>query len=154
YDEKWREIMCKAPGCKGRGKHRATTLPAPFIIACPSGHIDDFPWRDYVHRGTSGCRKRLQLYSVAKTGTVADILIQCECGDARSASDAFGERRGNALGQCSRRRPWLGINNQDSAACVHAGDVRAMQRGATNAWFPIVRSALSIKEAATPIGIA
>src|SRR5262249_3310161 len=87
-------------------------------------------------------------------GTVADILIQCECGDARSASDAFGERRGNALGQCSRRRPWLGINNQDSAACVHAGDVRAMQRGATNAWFPIVRSALSIKEAATPIGIA
>jgi hypothetical protein len=29
-----------------------------------------------------------------------------------------------------------------------------MQRGATNAWFPIVRSALAVKEAATPIGIA
>ena len=29
-----------------------------------------------------------------------------------------------------------------------------MQRGATNAWFSVVRSALSIKEAATPIGIA
>jgi Domain of unknown function (DUF1998) len=33
-------------------------------------------------------------------------------------------------------------------------DVRAMQRGATNAWFPVVRSALAIKEAATPIGAA
>ena len=29
-----------------------------------------------------------------------------------------------------------------------------MQRGATNAWFPVVRSALAIKEAATPIGVA
>lgn len=153
YESKWQEIVCKAPGCKGRGKYRATTLPAPFIVACPSGHIDDFPWREYVHRGTTGCRKKLALFSVAKTGTVADILVQCECGQARSASDAFGERRGDALGQCTRRRPWLG-NSQDSAACAHATDVRAMQRGATNAWFPVVRSALAVKEAATPIGIA
>ncbi len=153
YESKWQEIVCKAPGCKGRGKHRATTLPAPFIVACPSGHIDDFPWREYVHRGTTGCKKKLALFSVAKTGTVADILVQCECGQARSASDAFGERRGDALGQCARRRPWLG-NSQDSAACAHATDVRAMQRGATNAWFPVVRSALAVKEAATPIGIA
>ena len=29
-----------------------------------------------------------------------------------------------------------------------------MQRGATNAWFPVVRSALAVKEAATPIGMA
>lgn len=46
---------------------------------------------------------------------------------------------------------WLG-SSQDSAACTHATDVRAMQRGATNAWFPVVRSALAV--AATPIGIA
>jgi Domain of unknown function (DUF1998) len=153
YESKWQEIACKAPGCKGRGRNRATTLPAPFIVACPSGHIDDFPWRDYVHRGAPGCKKKLALFSVAKTGTVADILVRCECGQTRSASDAFGERRGEALGQCSRRRPWLG-NSQDSAACTHATDVRAMQRGATNAWFPVVRSALAVKEAATPIGIA
>jgi hypothetical protein len=153
YEAKWQEITCKAPGCKGRGKHRATTLPAPFVIACPSGHIDDFPWREYVHRGTTSCKKKLALFSVARTGTVADILVQCECGEARSASDAFGERRDAALGQCTRRRPWLG-NSQDSAACAHATDVRAMQRGATNAWFPVVRSALAVKEAATPIGIA
>jgi hypothetical protein len=153
YESKWQEIVCKAPGCRGRAKNRATTLPAPFIVACPSGHIDDFPWRDYVHRGATTCRKKLQLFSIAQTGTVADILVQCECGRRRSASDAFGEQRGAALGQCTRRRPWLG-NSQDSAACPHATDVRAMQRGATNAWFPVVRSALAVKEAATPIGIA
>jgi hypothetical protein len=153
YEPKWQEIVCKAPGCRGRGKNRATTLPAPFVVACPSGHIDDFPWRDYVHRAPTTCRKKLQLFSIAQTGTVADILVQCECGQTRSASDAFGERRDAALGQCTRRRPWLG-NSPDPAACLHATEVRAMQRGATNAWFPIVRSALAVKEAATPIGIA
>jgi len=153
YEPKWQEIVCKAPGCKGRGKLRATTLPAPFIVACASGHIDDFPWRDYVHRGATGCRQRLKLVSIAKTGTVADILIQCDCGVTRSASDAFGENRSAALGPCSRRRPWLGPTSQEST-CPHTGEVRAMQRGATNAWFPIVRSALAVKDAATPIGMA
>jgi len=154
YDSKWQEMLCKAPGCKGRGKFRATTLPAPFIVACPSGHLDDFPWREYVHRGPTSCRKRMSLFSIAKTGSVADILVKCECEKTRSASDAFGERRSEALGQCSRHRPWLGIGNRDSGACIDAAEVRAMQRGATNGWFPVVRSALAVKEAATPIGIA
>jgi hypothetical protein len=152
YDSRWQEILCTTPGCRGRGSHRATTLPAPFVVACPSGHMDDFPWRDYVHRASSSCRQKLSLFSIARTGTVADILVKCECGVTRSASDAFGERRGSAIGQCSRRQPWLG-SHQDSAACAHADDVRAMQRGATNAWFPVVRSALAVREAATPIGI-
>ncbi len=154
YESKWQEMLCKAPGCKGRGKFRATTLPAPFVVACPSGHIDDFPWREYVHRGPTPCRKRMKLFSIAKTGSVADILVKCECEKTRSASDAFGERRSEALGQCSRHRPWLGIGNRDSAVCADATEVRAMQRGATNGWFPVVRSALAVKEAATPIGIA
>jgi uncharacterized protein DUF1998 len=155
YETKWREILCKAPGCRGRGKYRATTLPAPFIVACPGGHVDDFPWREYAHRGPTTCRKRMTLYSIAKTGSVADILVECTCGKGtRSASDAFGEKRAEALGACSRKRPWLGVNHQDSAACRRSDKVRAMQRGATNAWFPVVRSALAVKESATPIGVA
>ena len=153
YDSKWQEITCKAPGCKGRGRLRATTLPAPFIVACPAGHIDDFPWRDYVHGGPTSCRKRMQLFSIAKTGTVADIMVTCECGDKMSASHAFGERAASTLGKCTRRRPWLG-DNRDATACPNETEVRAMQRGATNAWFPLVRSALAVREAATPIGIA
>lgn len=154
YDSKWQEISCKAPGCKGRGKKSASTVPAPFIVACPSGHMDDFPWREYVHRGPTDCNRRMQLFSAGKTGTIADITIKCECSKVRSASEAFGERRSSAIGTCTRRRPWLGRGNLDSAQCAHATNVRAMQRGATNAWFPVVRTALAIKEASTPLGIA
>ncbi len=28
-------------------------LPARFIAVCPKGHIDDFPWHYFVHRGNS-----------------------------------------------------------------------------------------------------
>jgi len=155
YDPKWQEIVCKNPGCKGRGKFRAIALPAPFIVACPSGHIDEFPWREYVHhQGKKDCQMRMELFSIARTGTVADIMMKCECGQSRSASAAFGENASDALGPCTRRRPWLGPGAPDSASCHHSTRVRAMQRGATNAWFPVVRSALSVKEAATPIGVA
>ena len=153
YDAKWQGMACKAPNCNGHGKFRATTLPAPFIVACPSGHIDDFPWREFVHGGSTSCRKRMKLYSVARTGSVADIMVKCECKKTRSASEAFGETGPAALGPCSRHRPWLGIGNRETA-CPTADKVRAMQRGATNSWFPVVRSALAVKQAATPIGMA
>ncbi|MBN2717056.1 MAG: DUF1998 domain-containing protein [Deltaproteobacteria bacterium] len=154
YMSKWQELVCKAPNCEGKGKHRATTIPAPFIIACPGGHIDDFPWRRYVHRGETSCKQRMSLYSTAKTGSVSDITIKCACGKVRSASEAFGEKRGEALGKCTRNRPWLGKNAHDPVACIHSDKLRAMQRGATNAWFPVVKSALKINNAASPIGLA
>jgi len=155
YNEKTQEMECKAPNCKGRGKFRAPTVPAPFVVACPSGHIDDFPWRTYVHRDAdTNCKKRMRLVYSGTTGSVSDIWIYCACGAKRSVSDAFGENRSLALGECTRKRPWLGIKNKDPHECKHAGQVRAIQRGATNGWFPLVRSALSIKEAASPIGQA
>ncbi|MCF7996413.1 MAG: DUF1998 domain-containing protein, partial [Chromatiaceae bacterium] len=55
------------------------------------------------------------------------------------------------VGTCRRRRPWLGPKDVDKA-CEHADLAETLQRGATNSWFPVVRSALSIKDAATPIG--
>ena len=155
YNEKTQEMECKAPNCKGRGKYRAPTIPAPFVVACPSGHIDDFPWRAYVHRdANTSCKKRMRLVYSGTTGSVSDIWIYCACDAKRSVSDAFGENRSLALGECTRKRPWLGIKNKDPHGCKHAGQVRAIQRGATNGWFPLVRSALSIKEAASPIGQA
>jgi hypothetical protein len=96
----------------------------------------------------------MKLYSVGRTGSVADMWVECSCGEKRSMTNAFDEQQADALGPCGRRRPWLGPGNRDSASCQHENDVRALQRGATNAWFPVVRSALAVKETATPLGQA
>lgn len=125
--------------------------PAPFIVACPSGHMDDFPWREFAHRGPTSCKQPMQLKSMGKTGTVRDLMVTCKCGQKRSVGDAFGAKKHEVVGACSRKRPWLGPDNVEKV-CEHADLAETLQRGATNSWFPVVRSALSIKDAATPIG--
>ena len=125
--------------------------PAPFIVVCPSGHMDDFPWRTFVHRGHSNCKQPMQLKSMGKTGTVRDLWVMCRCGAKRTVGDAFGQKKHEVVGACTKKRPWLGPNNVDRV-CDHTDQAETLQRGATNAWFPLVRSALSIKDAATPIG--
>ena len=140
-------FLCQLCG----GKVRVN--PAPFIVACPSGHMDDFPWREFVHRGPTSCKQPMQLKSTGKTGTVRDLQVSCSCGVKvkRSVGDAFGPKKHEIAGACSKKRPWFGPNNTDSK-CEHSDLVVTLQRGATNSWFPAVESALSIKDAATPIG--
>jgi len=137
--------------CQLCGKGKTPVYPAPFIVACPSGHMDDFPWREFVHQGQSNCKQPMQLKSLGKTGTVRDIRVTCKCGKQRSVGDAFGVKKHEIIGTCSRKRPWLGPDNVDKV-CKHEDRAETLQRGATNSWFPIPRSALSIKDAATPIG--
>lgn len=125
--------------------------PAPFIVACPSGHMDDFPWRSFAHRELTSCKQPMQLKSMGISGTVRDLMVSCKCGKQRSVSDAFGAKKHEIVGACTARRPWLGPNNID-IECQHGDQAETLQRGATNSWFPLVQSALSIKDAATPIG--
>jgi hypothetical protein len=125
--------------------------PAPFIVACPNGHMDDFPWREFVHRGSTTCKQPMQLKSKGRTGTVRDLVVKCQCDRERSVGDAFGAKKHEVVGACSRKRPWFGPDDIDPS-CDHADKAETLQRGATNSWFPLVRSALSIKDAATPIG--
>ncbi|NRB39204.1 MAG: DUF1998 domain-containing protein [Pseudomonadales bacterium] len=125
--------------------------PAPFIVACPSGHMDDFPWREFVHRETNNCKQPMLLKSSGKTGTVRDLKVECKCGKFRSIGEAFGANKHKIVGACTKKRPWFGPDNIDSE-CQHIDESETLQRGATNSWFPIVKSALSIKDAATPIG--
>jgi hypothetical protein len=149
YDEKERSVVCRAPNCHGtpgaRGTRRAAQMvPAPFIVACTSGHLDEFPWRAYAHRGQTGCNQRLKLISRGETGTVSDLWIICDCDHgSRSMSDAFGENATTHIGQCGRGTPWVNPGSQESE-CTTSLTARTMQRGATNAWFPIVKSALKI----------
>jgi hypothetical protein len=156
YDERERAIVCMAPGCRGnpgaRGARRAAQMvPAPFVVACPSGHLDEFPWRSYAHRGPTSCTMRLKLVSGGQTGTVSDLWVMCTCGKgSRSMSDAFGERAVDHLGQCQCGTPWIRPGARETS-CRTPLEAKTMQRGATNGWFPVLKSALKIGQSADPI---
>src|SRR5205823_1471482 len=77
--------------------------------------------------------------------------VRCRrCGKDRNLGHAFGPGAGKVLGVCRGRRPWLGDGHDE--ACDKP--LRTLLRGASNLYFPIVQSALSIPEWDDPIQAA
>lgn len=130
-------------------------FPARFVIACSDGHLDDFPWGAFVHRGvaSAACQPELlTLRESAQSAAISELVVECDCcKKKRSMEDAFGKRAKNALGACPGTRPWLG--DQGNETC-RSGEVRTTLRGASNLYFSIVQSALSIPEWDNPIHAA
>jgi hypothetical protein len=128
-----------------------TVVPARFIVACKNGHLDDFPWRDFVHNGPTNCKGGLKLLEPSATGEAASIFVQCEganCGAIRPMSDAF-KMDLMALPMCKARRPHLRDHDETACKAPNGQDMRMepMLQGASNSWFGIMLSALAIPQA-------
>jgi hypothetical protein len=124
-------------------------LPARFLVACEHGHLDDFPWVFFVHRGEIACQSRLKLREVGVSGEAAEIEVECEvCGARRRMSDAFGNEGQKSLPACNGRRPHLRDYEED--ACEQPA--RTILLGASNSWFPVVLSTLAVPTAVDRLG--
>lgn len=117
-------------------------IPVRFLIACKNGHLDDFPWTWFLHQGPTTCKGALRLYEQGVSGEARDILIKCDdCGARRRMSAAFGdEGKKNLPPKCRGRRPHL--RDYDERECNEP--IRSILLGASNSWFPLTLSALSI----------
>lgn len=140
--------------CSKPGKP-PTALPARFIVACKNGHLDDFPWREFVHKGKTNCKGGLKLFELTATGEAAGIEVRCEgegCGVTRRMSDAF-KMDLNALPVCRGRRPHLRDYEEGGCKNPLGQDTRMepMLQGASNSWFAITLSALAIPQASTKL---
>lgn len=121
-----------------------TVVPARFIVACEKGHLDDFPWLDFVHRGRSSCPGPLELYELGASGEASDIVVGCRtCEKKRRMAEAFGRENQENLPPCRARQPHL--RNFASGGC-DVPHVRAMLQGASGAWFSVMLSVLSVPQ--------
>ena len=95
--------------CAKTGKYPPTVIPARFLVACAQGHLDDFPWLYFVHRGKAGCSGSLRLLEAGISGSAADVIVKCDrCNQPpRSLSDAFGGLAEQNMPQCRGRHPHL-----------------------------------------------
>lgn len=126
--------------CRKLGK-APTVLPARFLVACQSGHLDEFPWRYFVHRGGPACTGRLTLTEYGGLGDASAIQVRCEgCGSHRQMSDAFGEEAAAALPRCRGRYPHL--REFSEAPCVEPS--KTILLGASNSWFGLTLRILSV----------
>jgi len=129
--------------CQKSPRSAPRALPARFVVACEEGHLDDFPWVAFVHKQPSSsavnCPWSLRLDEIGPSGEVADIQVSCvTCGKDRRMSEAFGEQNRQAMPRCNGAHPHL----RERSGCLR--QVRPMLLGASNSWFPVSRSALSL----------
>lgn len=138
--------------CNKPGKP-PSVVPARFVVACRNGHLNDFPWVYFVHKGNTDCKWSLRLIEFGASGEASDIEVRCEtCGASRRMSDAF-KHDDNGLGPCRARRPHLRDSNDECKD--HEGkEMRqvAMLQGASNSWFPVMQPALAIPKAIDKLG--
>ncbi|MFF4741631.1 DrmB family protein [Streptomyces sp. NPDC001268] len=122
-------------------------VPSRFVMACAHGHLEDFPYWKWVHRGNrkeSGtCGGRLTFRADGSTASLRAVLIGCSCGvEEVSMEGAFRRKALRDLGiRCAGLRPWL----KDAPIEKNCPEPpRTLQRGSSSVWFPVMHSALSI----------
>lgn len=123
--------------CTRAGKP-VPVVPARFVSACLSGHLQDFPWYEWIehHEGCNPRKPRLRIK--AHGAGLRGLQLICKgCDAAASLNDAFTPGK---KARCGGRRPWL----PDDAPEPCDERRTTVQRGASNVFFPITRTALSI----------
>jgi len=130
---------------KGRG---ATGLPVRFMLACGRGHLDEFPFVDFVHKRNVCDKPLLEMSERGLSTGPADVFVSCRsCDASMPMSQAFGEAGERNLPGCRGRHPHLG--RYDPNGCGAA--VRTLLLGASNLWFGVTRSVLSIPAGEDPV---
>jgi Domain of unknown function (DUF1998) len=120
---------------KGSTKRKPTTqpaVPARYLIACINGHLDEFPYAAWVHRGKpcpSGPYPRLRMREW-KSNIGPDVQIICtSCDVRRGMLEATGPKAESKLPRCRGRHPHLDAFYD----CDQPG--KLMMLGAANQWF-------------------
>ncbi|HCT7101463.1 DUF1998 domain-containing protein [Pseudomonas aeruginosa] len=143
--KKWGYEPGKAPrfcGClaKDGGTGHTFVVPVRFVMACPNGHLDDFPWHWWVGHEKDCSEPNGFLQLDAERPGHAGLILSCpKCHARRSMDGIFSAKTWEKFSYCSGKRPWLAGADQK---CHH--HPQAVQRGASNLYFPVIESALSI----------
>ena len=120
--------------------------PSRFITICENGHMNDFPWSWWVHSGKSACKGTMRLYSTGNTSTLADMWVECSCGARRSMMGATQRENFEGM-KCTGHHPFR--PNHKNEKCDK--EMIPSQRGASNVYFPVMRSAISIPPWINPL---
>jgi hypothetical protein len=141
-DKFWRLASKPKDEYVNRCRHCVATklVPSRFVACCPTGHIQDFPYAYWVHRGSAKSNDdnhALRIVTNPADSSLAGITITCSCGTSRTLQGALGS--GALAMRCGGQSPWLDTERDD---CTQS--LVGLQRGASNVWFADMRSALTL----------
>ncbi|MGA4669213.1 DrmB family protein [Propionibacteriaceae bacterium Y1923] len=130
---------CPGRGGKSKKKQPSPAVPAPHLLTCTNGHLDEFPYSLWVHRGKKCPKAELPDLKMrdANVGKSIGSIISCAaCGQTRGVAEAQGSiGREKLPQQCRGRHPHLNAfdNNCDARPAL-------IMMGASNLWFASTQS--------------
>jgi hypothetical protein len=137
--------------CIAEKKWRIGLVQVPFVATCPAGHLQDFPWREWVHHSANPtCVSTLRLYATGGA-SLASQTVECDCGMKRNLANittADADGRGSVLSSrlsndgtlylCRGKMPWIGTGAEEPCT----DPLRGSLRNASNLYFADVKTAL------------
>ena len=121
-------------------------VPSRFVVVCARGHLDDFPYYDWVHRGKECPKKEdnkgLKLRNMDGRNSISSLQVFCDnCDASRGMQAALVPGGLKSVCRCRGRRPWLS-EEFDPTPCSQEPMVRL--RTAAGVYMPVNVSALNI----------
>ena len=124
-------------------------IPARFVVACENGHFDDFPWVQFVDNRNPCDGPELTLIERGVSGEAVDVRVTCRtCKATQTMAQAFGKEAERNPFPCTGRRPHL--RDYESDGCDQ--NARTMLLGASNSWFGVSLTALSLPTGEDKLG--
>jgi hypothetical protein len=127
-------------------------IPLRFVAVCEAGHIEDFPWNAWVHTDSkeglsreAGCAPEALYFYATKRGGLSGLVVECASCSRKRPLLGVTNRGGLKGLLCQGERPWLGKDGREP--CPMSGKdavMMALQRGASNLYFPEVNSSILI----------
>ncbi len=122
-----------------------TLIPSRFVLICSKGHIEDFPYYEWVHNGKE-CEEdpgklRISMFNLKGRSSIESLMIKCNaCGKMKGMASAFMQGALTSLVECGGHSPWL----EDSDGKFCGEELFTRVRSSSSVYFPATVSALSI----------
>lgn len=141
---KWVHSTCQQQ-TQVREQRKRACLPARFLVVCEAGHLDEFPYVDFIHHGQEHPCSGPKLTMRDSASTLGPrVTVRClECDSSRNISEASGRDGSDSLPTCRGRHPHL----QRFEPCGR--NLKLMVLGASNLWFSVTASALHLPQGQT-----
>ena len=134
--------------CAANGR-RGWLSQVPFVAVCEAGHIQDFPWIEWVHRDRNpSCGGQLTLQATGGA-SLGGQEVRCTCKASRTLLGITEASGGTTLlsrslasdGQpflCQGKSPWHGDSKGEGCSLPLKGSLKS----ASNVYFSVLRSSI------------
>lgn len=142
----------KKPVCCEHDK-RIPLVPSSVLVACRNGHIDDFPWIEWIHlkQGYICDNPSLKITSNSGSLGLEGFTVKCKCGASNTLAHAFAKDAFEKINnesyrkkfECKGKLQWKG----DRQKCeIDSQPIypQAVLRNASNIYFSKIESSIVI----------